>query len=416
MIKEKRLKKRFQAMVSFTCLIVFFTASALSCEDEPTGDDRLSHLLHYTQPATKWTDALPIGNGSFGAMIFGDPVSDTIKLNHDTFWRGGPSDWNNPKAKEFFPLVKKALQEGNHDLADSLVRNMQGKDTEPYQPLADLAIHFPKGEVADYHRSLDISSAIYSQTYIKDGNSITSRAIASYPHDVIAYELKSEEEAGLSFEAVFSSIVLNKVFVEDEMLKIRCKTWSDSTWDREGMEAEVWLKIIPQGGELSFTDHSVQLKGADEALLLLTCGTSFNGRFKSPGYEGKDPAAGAKADMERVLPLSFGELNQAHKADYQAIYNRVSLDLAEADTLSLMDTDVRIDTYAETQDKTMVELLFNYGRYLLLSSSREGGQPAHLQGIWSKYIYPPWRSNYTININTEMNYWPAEVTNMSETT
>ncbi|RJE72703.1 glycoside hydrolase N-terminal domain-containing protein [Reichenbachiella sp. MSK19-1] len=397
-------------------LAVLAIFCAFSCEEDTKLTDKLSHVLHYSKPADKWTDALPIGNGSFGAMIYGSPWSDTIKLNHDTFWRGGPSDWNNPEAKQYFPQVKQALKQGEHDLADSLIRYMQGKETEPYQPLADLVIHYAKDKVTGYQRSLDIQNALYSQAYMKDGSLMTSRAIASFPHDVIAYELKSEKEGGISFEAVLSSIVLNRVFVEDEILKIRCKAWNDSSWDREGMEAEVWLKVIHKGGVLSFTDHSVQLEGADEALLLLSCGTSFNGRFKSPGYDGVDPAQLAKEDMDGASVFSFDELNAVHVADYRRIYDRVQLDIAQSDSLSVQDTDERIDAFAQSQDQTMVELLFNYGRYLLLSSSREGGQPAHLQGIWSKYIYPPWRSNYTININTEMNYWPAEVTNMTETT
>lgn len=414
---KRRLNTQPMRLTNFFYLAGLFLLTTTACKKTSVPqNDGSSHELRYSKPAVKWTDALPIGNGSFGAMIFGDPVSDTIKLNHDTFWRGGPSDWNNADAVTYFPLVKQALKSGDHDLADSLVRNMQGKDTEPYQPLADLVIKHPQGETASYSRMLDIKNAIYSQEYNKEGSVISSRALASYPDQVIAYELKSNQAGQLNFEAFLSSIVLNNVYVEDNMLKIRCKAWNDSTWDREGMEAEVWLKIIPKGGELKFSERSISLVGADEALLLLTCGTSFNGRFKSPGYEGLDPKAIAAKQMNAVESLSFDEINSRHQADYCELYDRVSLDLGTSDTLATADTDIRIDAFEQTHDQTMVELLFNYGRYLLLSSSREGGQPAHLQGIWSKYIYPPWRSNYTININTEMNYWPAEVTNMSETT
>ncbi|PIB35767.1 hypothetical protein BFP72_10365 [Reichenbachiella sp. 5M10] len=395
---------------------VLFVYGSFSCEEEKDELQKLPHLLHYSTHATKWTDALPIGNGSFGAMIYGNPWNDTLKLNHDTFWRGGPSDWNNPKAVAFKPLVVQALKADQHDLADSLIRQMQGKDTEPYQPLADLVIHYPEGEVTNYNRGLDIQDAIYEQVYQKEGVTFVQKSIASYPDDVIAMQWSADKPGHISFEVGFSSRVLHKVRVEDELLKIRCKVWSDTTWDREGMEAEVWLKIISKGGELVETDSSLILKNADEALMLLSCGTSFNGRFKSPGFDGVDPRVAAADRLAKAQGRSFEELNAIHREDYRALYDRVQLILDGADSVTTRDTDQRIDAYAETQDQGMVELLFNYGRYLLLASSREGSQPAHLQGIWSKYIYPPWRSNYTININTEMNYWPAEVTNLSETT
>ncbi len=394
----------------FGCLLAVIVMGA--CSDATKETTRSSHELWYDEPAEKWTDALPIGNGSFGAMIFGQPGKELIKLNHDTFWRGGPSDWNNPEARKYFPLVKKALKEKKHALADSLVRYMQGKDTEPYQPLADLNLKFPEGEVSEYKRKLELDRALYSQAYTQGGVEYTRRLLASYPDSVIAMELTASKSGALSFEATFSSIVLNKVSAEDDLLKIRCKTWNDSTWEREGMEAEVWLKVIPSGGTLVATDSSLQLKEADGATLLLTCGTSFNGRFRSPGFDGKDPAAIAEANMEAVSDKSFDGLMQSHLEDFSTYYDRVQLHLGSQE--SSLPTDERIDSYAMSQERCMVELLFNYGRYLLLSSSRPGSQPANLQGLWSKYIYPPWRSNYTMNINAQMNYWPAEITNLTE--
>lgn len=370
--------------------------------------------LWYDEPAEKWTDALPVGNGCFGAMIFGKPVNELIKLNHDTFWRGGPSDWNNPDAPNWIPRVKQALSSGDHALADSLIRNMQGKDTEPYQPLADLFFRFDSGRITNYHRELNIENALYSQYFQLDGKGYRRKVLSSYPDSVIAIQLNTEGDARLNFEVGFTSIVLHKTKAEDGYLKIRCKTWNDPDWDREGMEAEVWLKVLTDGGQVAALDSSLRIENAKEAVLFLTCGTSFNGRFKSPGFEGKDPAAIARRNMEALQGKSFDVLLKRHLDDYRALFQRVSLDL-KADTPSNLPTDERIALYQSNQDPDIVELLFQYGRYLLIASSRPGTQPANLQGLWSKYIYPPWRSNYTMNINAQMNYWPAEVTNLSET-
>lgn len=398
----------------FLILVVLFSVLA-SCRHQDQKEQPQVLKLWYKAPAEKWTDALPIGNGSFGAMVYGNPVNELIKLNHDTFWRGGPSDWNNPNAKKYMPLVSDALQNDQHALADSLIRFMQGKDTEPYQPLADLYFHFDSGAVTEYYRELDLNQATQKVTYKVDGVLYERELFASYPDSVIAIRLKSSESGKLNFEVGFTSIVLHRTqSLENGLLKIRCKAWNDPNWDREGMEAEVWLQIIPEGGEVVALDSSLQVTGADNALLLLTCGTSFNGRFKSPGFEGKDPAKIAAAHMENVKNKGFDTLLNAHVQDYQSLFNRVTLDLAAEDTTDL-PTDERISRFDQTQDPKMVSLLFQYGRYLLISCSRPGAQPANLQGLWSRYIYPPWRSNYTMNINLEMNYWPAENTNLSET-
>ncbi|MGL1884961.1 MAG: glycoside hydrolase family 95 protein [Reichenbachiella sp.] len=397
-------------------LVIAFFAFAYSCQDDLNSDKLSSNALLYDSPADKWTEALPIGNGSFGAMIYGDPLQDTIKLNHDTFWRGAPSDWNNANAKEYFPLVQSALSKGEHELADSLIKYMQGKDVEPYQPLADVIMSFPAGAVTDYNRSLDISRAIYQQQYKKGAVTYSSKIFASNPDDVIMMNLESSQEGKLAFNVEFSSVVLNKVFVENEYLKIRCKTWNDSSWNREGMEAEVWMKVVAHDGTVAYSDNSIAVSGASEATIILVAATSFNGRFKSPGFDGLDPAKLASSKMTAIESMSFEELEKRHVEDYKRLYDRVVLDLASVDPVEIQMTDDRINNYQLDKNRGMIELLFNYGRYLLISSSRPGSQPANLQGIWSKFIYPPWRSNYTININTEMNYWPAEVTNLSELT
>ena len=342
------------------------------------------------------------------------PVNETIKLNHDTFWRGGPSDWNNPEAKKYVPLVKKALDAGDLVLADSLATFMHGQETEPFQPLGDLFIRFDSGKIENYYRELDLTTATQRTRFTLNGSSFSREAFASYPDSVLVMRFLSNSKGKLNFKASLSGIVLHKTRSEDGLLKMRCKAWNDPNWDREGMEAEVWLDVQLKGGKKSFSDSSVVISGADEAILKLIVGTSFNGRFKSPYYEGKDPILQADRVYQHVKGKSYDELYAVHRSDYQSLFNRVSLNLPGIDCGS-RPTDDRIELYQTCQDPWLVELLFQYGRYLLISSSRPGSQPANLQGLWSRHIYPPWRSNYTMNINAQMNYWPAEVTNLSET-
>ncbi len=394
-------------------LLLLILLWVFSCGQKAV-DNQQDHKLWYDKPAEKWTDALPIGNGSFGAMVYGQPIHELIKLNHSTFWRGGPSDWNNPNAKTYMPLVKEALTEGDHSKADSLIRFMQGKDTEPYQPLADLRLDFESGKVEKYYRELDLNQGTQLTKFTVNGVTFTREIFASYPDSLIAMKITSSVKGRLNFRASFTSIVTHKTRNEDGVLKIRCKTWNDPSWDREGMEAETWLDVHLTGGTKEFADSTMIVKNADEAVLLLVCGTSYNGRFKSPHYEGADPVKKAQQNLSALQDQSYEMLRENHTEDYQALFDRVMLDLPNKDC-GQVSTNERIERYQACKDPSLVELLFQYGRYLLISSSRAGGHPANLQGIWSQHIYPPWRSNYTMNINAQMNYWPAEVTNLGET-
>ena len=267
--------------VRFASLIVVGAFVFCSCTDQPADSPPLK--LWYDRPAEKWTDALPLGNGSFGVMVYGRPVDELIKLNHDTFWRGGPSDWNNPDAPKYIQQVSEALEANDHLAADSLIRFMQGKDTEPYQPLADLYFRFDSGEITRYYRELDIQQAVHTVRFERDGIPFSRQMFSSYPDSVMAIQLQAGADGKLNFEVGFTSIVLHESRSEASgtagTVKIRCKTWNDPDWDREGMEAEVWLKVISDGGRVTSLDSSVRVDGANGALLLLTCGTSFNGRF-----------------------------------------------------------------------------------------------------------------------------------------
>lgn len=397
----------------FICLIMLGSFALHSCVQSEPQPQQLK--LWYNQPAEKWTDALPLGNGSFGAMVYGDPINERIKLNDDSFWRGGPSDWNNPEAKKYIPLIREALREGDHALADSLAYFTHGKDTEPYQPLGDVFFRFPSGEISDYRRELDLATATLSVQYQLEGVPVKREHFISYPDSVFAMKITTGESKKLTFEVGFTSIVLHKFEMSGEgILKLKAKAWNDPSWDREGMLAEVWLDIQTDGQVTVASDSSLQVTGSNEATLYFTSGTSFNGRFRSPAYAGKDAGVQAERRLQAARSKTFDQLKAAHTADYRELFDRVKIDLGGSAADSI-PTDLLVKKYADGQDPKIVELLFQYGRYLLISSSRPGSQPANLQGIWSQHIYPPWRSNYTMNINAQMNYWPAETTNLSET-
>lgn len=388
--------------------------------------------LWYTAPANKWVEALPIGNGTFGAMIFGKTGQDILQLNNGEFWSGAPSNWNNPEAKAAYEQVNKLMKEQRFAEAEKLCHQMQGSYTEAFEPLCDLIItNQDSTNINNYHRELDISNAISSVSYTTAKGKITREMFSSYPDKVIVMKIKGSVKGTISFSTTFTSKMLNKIRIEDNILKIRCKApkvsqpsyrgpYKDGKdvifddWNGEGMEAEVWLVIHHKGGKLSVTNNQVILTGADEATLTMASATSFNGRFKSPGLQGLEPSIQVASILKKVGTKSYDQLKAAHLKDYQNLFNRVSLDL-KSNIDNSASTDKRIISYAQNNDPKIVELLFQYGRYLLISSSRPGGQASNLQGIWNREVRPPWSSNYTSNINIQMNYWPSEVCNLTET-
>jgi alpha-L-fucosidase 2 len=397
-----------------------------------TGQKNRPLSLHYTTPAKEWVEALPIGNGFMGAMIYGRSSEELISLNHTNFWSGAPKDWNNPTAKNQVEEVKKNLSAGKNAEAEAVLKKMQGPYTQAYQPLGDLHLSFPDSEVAQqYQRDLDLDNSIVSSTFLTRQNQFRREAFASNPDKVIVLRFTGSGTGAINFTARLDSRVMYKVRIEDNILKMRCKAPKQADpnylgkkdvdalqydpWGGEGMEAEVWIKIVHQGGTLSVKGDALTLSGADQAQLIIATGTSYNGRFKSPGLAGKDPEAEVKQILAGVADMTYDSLFSRHIRDYRAFFGRVQLNLDNIGATNA-PTNQRIVNYAQDADPSLVALLFHYGRYLLISCSRAGGQAANLQGIWSDQVQPPWSSNYTVNINTEMNYWPAEVANLSEMT
>ncbi|MEK6480533.1 glycoside hydrolase family 95 protein [Catalinimonas sp. 4WD22] len=395
---------------------------------------RQSHAQEYTllyeEEASVFEEALPIGNGSYGAMIFGGISADTIRFNHDTFWSGFPKDWNNPEAGRVIPALKEALRNREYSRAHELAKQMQGPFNQSYQPLGDLILDFGH-EGSSYYRDLELDKALSHVRYDSEGTEFEREYFSSFPDDVMVIRLTADQEGKISFTASFDSRVMHEVYTEDDMLKLRCKAARHvepnyrgqfqgdeaviyENWEGEGMEAESWLKVMHTGGSLSTDENTLKLEGADEAYLILASATSFNGRWKSPGKEGVDPIPVVAEKIEKASAKTYEALKNTHVEDHQNLYGRVSLKLPENEK-SAQNTRERLVNFQNDPDPSLVALVFQYGRYLLIASSRPGSQPANLQGIWSESVRPPWSSNYTMNINAQMNYWPAEVTNLTET-
>lgn len=401
------------------CFLIFFPFSARASSD-------LS--LHYNKPAAEWTQALPIGNGSLGAMVFGGVAEERLQINEDTLWSGAPRDWNNPRAKTFLPHVRKLIFDGEYAEADFWCKQLQGPFTEAYMPMGNVWLEFPHNKTEKYRRDLDLSNAIATVKYIIDGVTYTREVFASFPGRVIVMRMSANAPGAVSFAARLDSELVYIVQGENNTLTLTGKAPKHAkpgylndpnpleydNADGEGMNFVMLLRAVADGGNVSIKDFKLVVENADSVTLILSAATSFNGYDKSPGLQGKDPLPIAAAQLDAAADQSYEQLRARHVADYQSLFNRVSLDLGAApDGVDAMPTDKRVARFGGG-DPGLVALMFQYGRYLLISSSRPGSQPANLQGIWNDSTTPPWSSNYTININTEMNYWPAEVANLAE--
>lgn len=403
-------------------VIMLVMPHALHAQPPKTSPD----TLWYDKPARDWNAALPIGNGRLGAMVFGRVGDELLQLNDDTLWTGGPRDWNNPKAIDFFARAREAALAGRYKEADELSKGMQGPWTTAYQPLGDLLLKFARDASAavDYRRDLDLSSAITTTSYALDGVTYRREVFVSHPDQAIVLHLTASAPGKIGFEASLSSqqkFRTAKADVRTLAMSGYVAVRSDPSYvksenpiefvEGRGMRFTTLLRAVANGGSVEVTDQMLKVSGADSVTLLLTAATSFNGHDKQPDTRGREPMPIATAQLDAASSKMFGALRDTHLADYQPLYQRVRLDLGGAST---RPTDQRLASYPSDRDPNLVALVFQYGRYLLISSSRPGDQPANLQGIWSKDLRPAWSANYTLNINSEMNYWPAETTNLAE--
>lgn len=369
--------------------------------------------LWYSRPAGNWTEALPVGNSRLGAMVYGGTGREELQLNEETFWAGSPYDNNNPNARYVLPVIRQLIFEGKNREAQSLVdaNFFSGKHGMSYLPVGSLFLDFEGHDRAtDFYRDLDLSTATATTRYKVDGVDYARTVFASFADSVIIVRLEAGKGGELDFKVSFDAPLEHSVKAADGTLSILCQG-REQERVRAGLHAECRVKVLTDGA-MAAAGEALEVSGAREATLYISAATNYVNYHDVSG----DAAARAERCLEQAVQMPYAKALERHLVRYKALFDRVQLALGdEAGEASKRETDVRIRDFNQGQDVTLPALLFQYGRYLLISSSQPGGQPANLQGVWNNSVYAPWDSKYTININTEMNYWPAEVTNLAET-
>jgi len=365
--------------------------------------------LWYDLAATVWEEALPIGNGRLGAMIFGGPAVDRIQFNEETLWSGGPHDYSHEGAYASLAAIRELLWQGKQKEAEGLALEKFMSvplRQQKYQPFGDMWLNFPDHEtVTQYRRELDISNAICRTSYMVGDISFSREYIASYPDNVIAINLKSDREKALTFDVMLTSLHegFSVVTTSDGIIELGLKV-KDGT-----LRGAAMIKVAAKGGKMSVSENKLHIEKANQAVLWLTAATNFAGPKDVSG----EPEAICLQHMSALGNKSFNKVKKRHIADYQKYFSRFTIDLGSSGKEGL-PTDKRIAEVPFAMDNALAALYVQFGRYLMLSSSREGTYPANLQGIWNDKLSPSWDSKYTVNINTEMNYWPVEVLNIAE--
>ena len=388
-----------------------------------------TNTLWYIKPAQYFEEALLMGNGKMGASVFGGVNSEKIYLNDATLWSGEPVDANmNPEAYKNLPAIREALKNEDYKLADELNRKLQGKYSESYAPLGTLYINFDHGDSTQkYYRELNIFNAVSKVEYEINGVTFTREYFVSYPDQVMVIKLSSNKKGAINFDIKFESQLKYKITVSGNSLDANgfAPVEAKPSYLGEIPDALVFdknrgtlfaaiAKIKSTDGQILSTDGSLSLRNGTEAFIFVSLATSFNGYDKNPATHGLNQVQIANDQLNNAYAKTYQNLKKAHLSDYQRFFSRVRLNLGKTDAPDL-PTNERLKRYDEgKEDKNLEILYFQYGRYLLISSSRTPGVPANLQGIWNPYIRPPWSSNYTLNINAEENYWLAENANLSE--
>jgi len=402
----------------FIALLIGYSAFAQS-----------ANTLWYNQPAQYFEESLVLGNGTMGASVFGGVNSDKIYLNDATLWSGGPVNPDmNPEAYKTLPALREALRKENYKLADELNRKLQGSYSQSFAPLGTLFIESNHaGAPHNYYRELNIGDAVSKVRYEINGITFTREYFISHPDRVMVIRLTSSRKGELSFDLRFESLLKYRLSSSNNVLKAKgyAPICALPSYLRDVPDAVIFdankgtrftavTKIRSADGEIVATDTTLGLRNGTEAIIFISVATSFNGFDKDPAADGVNDEAAAYDQLTKAYAKQFQELEQSHCTDYQKFFNRVSLNLGNTSAPDL-PTNERLKRYAEGKEDRNLEILyFQYGRYLLISSSRTPGVPANLQGIWNPYLRPPWSSNYTTNINVEENYWLAENANLSE--
>lgn len=369
--------------------------------------------LWYDKPAKQWVEALPVGNGRLASMVFGGPSQEKLQLNEATFWSGGTSRNDNPDGPKVLDSIRYYLFNGNYKRAQILAdKGLTAKSLHgsAYQNIGDFTLDFNNvNDVKNYYRELDIEKAITTTTFTSSGINFKREVFASIPDNVIVIKLNSDKKNALNFTANFNSeLKKNSKAIDSNTLQM---DGLSSTLD--GIQGQVKFnalaKIINKGGKTGVLRDGISVSNADEVLILISIATNFTD-YKTLN---SDEVSKSKKYISEAEQKNFKTLFQNHQNAYQTYFKRVDFDLGTSEAAK-QPTDIRIKNFATHYDPELISLYYQFGRYLLISSSQPSGQPANLQGIWNNSNKPAWDSKYTININTEMNYWPAEKTNLSE--
>ena len=401
---------------------LFMAAQGVRAAEQPPAPNSREMVLWYRQPAANWLQATPIGNGLVGAMVFGGIRHERIALNDGTFWSGRPHDYDNPEATRYFPQIRDLVFAGKFQEAEKMAdAHFFGVPAaqQAFQPLGDLNLSFEgPDKTVDYRRELDMKTGIARTMYRAGDARIMREVYASYPDRVIVVRITADKPGRVSLDAELASPYRDSVSTASGTLII------DGQWkgpipinnpliarvDGKGIRFRVAVLPRLEGGRIEPADNQLRIRNADGVTLLVSTATSFVNYDDISG----DPAAACDKTLASCQGLDYPTLRRRHCEDFSRLMGRVHLavgDPSKNDT----PTDERLASYRRSHDDPNLEALcFQFGRYLLASSSRPGGQPANLQGIWDESVSPSWGSKYTININTEMNYWPAEVCNLSE--
>ena len=369
-----------------------------------------SHRLWYDRPASHWLEALPIGNSHLGGMVYGGTDVEEIQLNEETFWAGSPHHNNSNESLEYLPQVRRLIFQGREREAEKLIDRyfVKGPHGMRYLPMVSAKLKLGHTNVSNYERELNIGNATNTTSYTYNGVKYTRTVFASLTDDVIVVRLESEKKGALSFDLTFDSQLQMRKSVHDGQLIVQV-----DNVEQEGIPASLTAECRAQiltDGQLKEKTQELSVVDATSATIYFVASTNFvnyNNVSHNPAYDNE-------ADLASLNGKQYNQLLKDHIAKYRSQYERVSLNLAKSPESSL-PTDKRLEAFANGTDMDMVSLMMQYGRYLLISSSQPGGQPANLQGIWNDNLYAPWDSKYTININAEMNYWPALIGNLAET-
>ncbi len=369
--------------------------------------------LWYDKPAKQWEEALPLGNSRLGAMVYGNPAEEEIQLNEETIWGGSPYRNDNPKAAGALAEVQDLIFRKEYGEAEKRINEtfFGGPHGMPYQTAGSLLLRFEgHQDYRDYYRELDLERAVSTTRYRVGGVTYSRELFSSFADDVIILRLTADKKRSISFEAAYRNPSQHTVMKRGDRLVLRGRGV-----DHEGIngkiEYEIHTAIRQTGGTVEVSEERIRVTDATEAILYLSVGTSFR-NYKTID---RDPAAVASALLDAALTKRYSKALKKHSEIYGRQFHRFILDLGEQGESQKLTTTQRIASFADSQDPALVTLLTQFGRYLLICSSQPGGQPANLQGIWNNSTHPAWDSKYTLNINTEMNYWPAEVTNLTET-